>query len=66
MSVMYLNVSVYHGEDYVNGDESPGASNASAAVNHHGPSVMYEVQKGNVLQQSSNDIKSVVEVQFFS
>ena len=49
---MYLDVSVYHGEDYVNGDEGPCPSNASAAVDHHGPRVMYEVQKRNVLKQA--------------
>ena len=52
---MYLDVSVYHGEDDVDRDESPGASNACAAVDHHGPRVMDEVEKRNVLQQANHN-----------
>ena len=47
---MYLNVSVYHGEYYVDGDEGPRASNASTTVDHHRPGVMYEVEERYILQ----------------
>ena len=47
---MYLNVSVYHGEYNVDGDEGPRASNASATVDHHRPGVVHEMEERYILQ----------------